>query len=388
MGQPDDRVAVLGLGGAGGSIVARLAADPRSERLGLAVADTDAGALEQLVNVIQIPLGAEWTGRSGCGGDRDLGERAASESAGELREFLDGASLGLVVAGLGGGTGSGAIDVVARLVREVDMPAFFIATLPLVSEGNWRRQHAEDALVPLRELADVVVVVPNDLLFTSLPPDSPADEAFAAADKALADGIDGLSRIASARSLLPVDFADFRALLKGRPATCALGVGRASGENRCRTALEAFVNCPLVGGREALSAAHAAAVTLVGGPDLAVGEMQDALKDCQELFSTDARVVFGTYTDSAAEGEVQITGLLCTYVEAPDVSKPRGQAPVAKTGRKRKGQQQTGDSRQGELPLKEVALGVFSGGPPTIVGGENLDVPTFQRRGIDLDAGE
>lgn len=388
MGQPDDRVAVLGLGGAGGNIVARLAADSRSERLGLGVADTDSEALERLVNVVQIPLGTEWTGRSGCGGDRDLGERAASESAGELREFLGGARLALIVAGLGGGTGSGAIDVVARLVREADTAAFFITTLPLVSEGNWRRQHAEDALVPLRELADVVVVVPNDLLFTSLPPDSPADQAFAVVDKALADGIDGLSRIASARSLLPVDFADFRSLLKGRPATCALGVGRASGEGRCRAALDAFVSCPLVGGREALSAAHAAAVTLVGGPDLAVGEMQDALGDCQELFSTNARVVFGTYTDPSVEGEVQITGLLCSYAEPPGTSKPQGKATAVAAGRKRRSHQHAQDSRQGELPLTELALGVFSGGPPTIVGGENLDVPTFQRRGVDLDAGE
>ena len=383
-------VTVLGLGGGGGRIVDALSRCRSGRGLRLAAADTDQEALACLGGDIErIPLGSDWTHRTGAGGDMGLGERAAGATAEGLRNAFDGSRLALVVVGLGGGTGSGASKVVARMAEEMDLTTFFVATLPFSFEGNWPHKQAEQALDGLRQVTDAVVVVPNDLLFTSLSADTPAGTAFATADRLLAESLDGLSRIVSGRALLPVDFASLRGLIRNRQCVCALGVGRASGEQRWQKALEAFLHCPLTGGPEELRRADGAVLTLLGGPDLTLGEMQTCLGELQRFFPAHARVVKGAHTDDALEGQIQITGVVCRYASAP--GSPRKQ-PVERESHERKGgrrrRKAAASELQGELPLEEHSLGIFAETHPTTFRGQNLDIPTFQRRGIQLDVGD
>ena len=387
------KIAVLGLGGGGGRIVSRLSEIAPWSQLDVAAADTDADALEHVGEVTRIALGQEWTRQEGCGGDIVLGERAASASAERLREFIQDARLLIVVAGLGGGTGSGAAKVVARLAREAELSAMFLLTLPFAFEGNWRRQEADKCLAPLRRLADAVIVLPSDLLFTALPADTAATEAFRLADALLAKGVAGLTRLVSAQALVTADFAALKTLLRQRQATCALGVGQGEGETRWRDAVEAFLDSPLIGGRSALSEADAAVLTMLGGDDMSVGEVQTCLTAFQQHFPESTRLVVGAYADTSLRGRVQITGLICRYQDAyePSTGPSEGAAavPAAKrTKKRREANGAAGSPIQGELPLQEQSLGIFSGTPPTTVAGQNLDIPTFQRRGIHPDVGD
>jgi len=387
------RIAILGLGGGGAKIAARLASGENASALSVAVADTDVSGLERCpADAARIELGEEWTRHEGSGGDIVLGERAASASVAPLREFIAGARLLIVAAGLGGGTGSGAAKVVARLVRESETTALFLVTLPFAFEGSWRRDEADKCLDRLRQLAETVIVVPNDLLFTVLPADTPATEAFALADGLLAEAVAGFARIVSAQGLVTADFASLKALLRHRQATCRLGVGRGAGDTRWQDAIQAFLECPLIGGRDALAEADAAVLTLLGGTDLSVGEIQTCLSAFQQYFAKEARLVVGAYADERCQGTLQITGLVCRYHDAgPEPAAAPELVPAsepARAPRKKRRRPVKPREVQGELPLQEQALGIFSGSPPTTVGGQNLDIPTFQRRGIHLDAGD
>ena len=385
-----NRIALLGLGGGGGRIAAAFAGLGEGLPCSVAIADTDRAALgAATAGVATIALGPEWTNHEGCGGDTALGERAASAASAELTELLADAKLLVVLAGLGGGTGSGAARVVARLAREADVTSLFLVTLPFAFEGGWRRREAEKSLTALRELVDAVITVPNDLLFTALSADTPAPEAFRLADSLLAQGVAGLAHAAAAQALVPADFAALRSVLRHPRTTCALAVGHSADAGGWESAIDAFLECPLLGGRSMLGQADAAVLTLLGGPDLAVGDVQGCLAALQEQFPESARLVVGACTDERVRGRFEITGLLCKYAGTPPDAGShthageRAAAPAAAAARR-------GESRQiqGELPLQEQSLGGFSGVPPTTVAGQNLDIPTFQRRGVQLDIGD
>lgn len=383
---------MLGLGNGGGAIAAQLARDDVLDaEVTVGVADTDQAALDRLQGVVQIPLGRDWTGQQGCGGDAALGEKAATASVEDLREFLAGARLALVVAGLGGGTGSSAARVVARLLRQMGLPSLFVVTTPFAFEGNWRAAQAERDLAVLRDLADAVMAIPADLLFSSMPGNTPAGRAFEMLAGILAAGVGGLSRLHRATALLPVDYAAFRALLRERPSLCMLGVGHGAGPDRWQQVLRDFCACPLVGGEGGLAKADAAVITLLGNADLSVGEMQNCLTALQQHFRPGARVLVGVYTDPRCQDRVQLTGLVCRLA-SPEPAVQGGEAapptPEPPPPRKRSRRGTASREEQGELPFQEQALGIFSGVAPTTVDGQNWDIPTFQRQGIALDRGD
>ena len=388
-----DRTVILGLGGSGSHILAEITGDETLDKVELGVADTDQKALEGIPRIIQIPLGRNWTRQSGCGGNAMLGEKAASASVDDLQQFIQNAALVLVVCGLGGGTGSGAARVVARLTRQLNQMSLFIVSLPFAFEGNWRCHQAEKDLEILRGLSDTVIAIPNDLLFTTLPANTPAAQAFEAANTVLAQGISGLVRMAQSHALLAVDVPALRTLLKGRPSVCTIGVGHGTGPERWQQVIEEFYRCPLIGSPEVLNRADAAVIILVAGQDLAMGEMQTCLSSLQQHFPVNAQIFVGAYADPHCRDEVHLTVLTCRFT--PDVAPPAVPGTPATPGlntggRRKKKSKSIADTQQIPLPLQEQSLGFFSGSNPTLVNGngENLDVPTFQRRGINLDLGD
>ncbi len=387
------RVAVLGLGASGGRTIRALQATPLARQLDLAAADTDESDLRQVAAVQTIVLGQGLGYGGGCGGELIQGERAAAASAAALRQFIDGAKLLLVCTGLGGGTGTGAVVNLARQARNLEVPAFFLLTLPFSFEGDWRTVQAESVLEPLRELADAVIVVPNDILFATFAADLGAPEAFRVADGLLAEALCGLASMVWADRLLAADFAAIRALLRRQRGSCRLGIGRGNGANRLVEAVDSFLDCPMLGGRESLAGVSTAVVNLQANCDLSISEVNNCLSTLQRHFPPLARVSVGVCRVDAGLAEIQLTGILCRggdpeshlgseMADLPSRLEPPRPvaAPAVAAG--------AGKFVQGELPLQKFTLGIFPDGSPTRYRNENLDIPTYQRRNVQLDLGD
>ncbi|MFW6414264.1 MAG: hypothetical protein ACOCZS_03075, partial [Verrucomicrobiota bacterium] len=401
MGKDTKHVVVLGIGGAGVKIANGVSRLNGAENVMVALADTDqrtlAGSTE---DVIEIPLGKGWNCQHGCGADMQLGEKATGAAQDDLKELLQDANLAIVVAGLGGGTGSGGARLMARLAQELAVPVLFVVTLPFAFEGNWRRRQADSALSPLRDLTDTVIAVQNDLLFNSLPADTVLDDAFNYADQLLSRAIFGLAGMARAEWMLSADFTAIKKLLKRQPEICYVGLGVADSEDRVGRAVEEFAQSPLLGGELTMKSAEAAVVTMLTGYQLSVGELKSGLTALQERFNDNAEVLLGACTSTGCGNEIQITGLVCCSAENDEKSDEHPQSyevadtetgknlhnEKSNTSRKKNDRRKpVRDTVQEELPLQEQSAGMFSGSSPTVFEGENLDIPTFQRRGIKIE---
>lgn len=397
--QGENGTVLLGLGGGAGKILTRIAAECRPDWLRLVYADTDAAALAAASDLETVTMGVESTQGRGCGDAPDLGERAAGEAIYALRDAIADAGLLVVVACLGRGTASGAAQVVARLARDQNLLCFFVVTTPFAVEGNNRRAVASRTLHDLRQQTDIVVAFPNDLLFTQLRADADIHEAFAEAHRIVADNVIGMAELARCKSIIPVDLASLKSLLQGKAATCSMGIGRAAGEARATEVVESLLASPMLGGREIIDQADAVVANLMA-TELSMGEMHGVLNALQAQLNPATRTFIGVSHDPPARAEMQLVLLSIRYqAPEPKVAVPAAIAPVAQpqpgTARKtappargkRPARRDPADStRQFRLPFIEEAhsLGIFASTPATDHDGENLDIPTFQRRGVKL----
>lgn len=393
-------VTVLGLGGGGGRIVAEFAAMAGAcESLTVIAADSDRRALEQVNGPRRLLLGPDVLAGQSCGDDPLNGERAANASLGELRQHIEGAELLIVAAGFGKGAGSGAAKTVARAAREAGVTTVVVGTLPFGWEGQSCREKADHALANLRSIVDTVLAIPNDLLFNALSASTPAADAFQLADYFLAEAIRALTQMRAARGLIQADFEALARMLRRRAATCSFGVGRGTGGERWRQALDELLECPTFGGVHAMEEAHAAIITLTGPPDLSIGELRLCMDAVKSHLSERATQVVGAYT-SPEVNTVQIAAFLCNFATGPQPVDPAPAdaqlslfSPAAAHAPNRAGtpgdRSRPGGPVQGELEFQEQSFGIFGNGPHTIArNGENLDIPTFQRKGIHLDTGD
>ena len=393
------KAGVLGVGGAGTGVIRRLAELSRgaSWSIRLAAADTDSTALAGLPESVETAaVGGRWTNGRGCGNDPMLGEHAAADASDWFTGFIESHDFLFVVSGLGGGAGAGACQVLARLARDSRASILFVLTLPFSFEGNWRLEQARKSLGMLRELTTDLVVVPNDYLFSSLPADAPATEAFAAADRVAGECLYGMVSLYAAQPLLPVDYRVLGTLLREQPMHCGLAVGSGSGDNRWKKAIDSFLDSPLSGGRTALARAEGAMLALAGAGDMALGEIRACLGELQGVFPETARIVSGAFFDPRLTDGIRITGIVLYPADpAGKRSVPKALIVDSETPssgmprKKRKKPARVVDlEKQGELPLQIQTLGIFVGTEPTIVDGVNLDVPTYQRKGEILDQGD
>jgi cell division protein FtsZ len=389
----DKPIVLLGLGRGGIRIVdiaRRVHAFPG---LLTVAADTDLAALDEAGVDRTLQLGEAWTRGEGCGGDLELAERATNSSAEALRALLQDARMVFVVAGLGGGIGSMAPGLVARLARECSLPAVFLVTTPFSFEGATRARIAEQAEQRLRLEAQTVLVVPNSLLFARLPPDTAMPRAFEISDELLAQALAGLARICSAKGLLTADLAGVKRIVRHPACTCTLAIGHGQGPDAVEAVVREFLASPFLGDVRQLETVQAALLTLLGGEDLTIGAVQDCLGQVQAHFPRNAQVLVGAYTDSRLHGQLQLTALLVRPQRdgagrQPELP-PAAGVEDAPARRARRVAVTDGQPRQAPLPFPEQQLGIFAGSPhPTFHNGENLDVPTFQRRNVPVDPGE
>jgi len=327
----DWKVKVLGVGGAGTHAVDRLNRDGLSG-VELLVANTDVRALSAAFTTERISLGQSLTRGLGAGGDPELGRAAALESSAAVGERLSGASLVVLMVGLGGGTGSGAAPSIAQIARAQGAHVAVFATLPFSFEGRRRREQALEALDTLRQEADMVICFENDRMSTVVDPASGIEDAFQAVDSLLAQSVRALASMTRRRNVLHSGLDEIAATVAGPRCTALFGYGAADGEERARAAVARAFSNPLLNFNDALGSIASLWVYVAGGPDMRFSEVQNLMQEVAGRIPQEVRLYFGAAVDPQMEGAISVTLLAgipsSEALVTPPAARPFVQAPV------------------------------------------------------------
>ena len=310
-------IKVVGVGGAGGSAVERM------KEVGLAgvefvAINTDAQALHHSPADVKVHIGKGL----GAGGDPEKGREAAEESREAIDKALEGADMVFITLGAGGGTGSGAGPIVAEEARKKDILTVGVATKPFTFEGARRRANAEVAIDKLAHQVDALITIPNDRLLQTIDPRTPLLETFKIADDVLRQGVQGISELITEHSLINLDFADVKSIMKNA-GSALMGIGRASGENRAVLAAQQAVESPLI--EVKIEGARGVLFSVAGGYDMSMSEVQEAAEVITGAVSPDANIIFGASIRPELEDEIIVTVVATGfdsdyYNVAPEVS--------------------------------------------------------------------
>ena len=396
MSKPED-VLILGIGGAGCRVIRNLLSSGTCP-FALGAIDTDREALAPLQESARtacILAGSGWTWRegSGCGGDVIRGEQAVAKERHAITALMEGKKLIVTVAGLGGGVATGGCRTIASVARAQKIPAVFLLVTPFSFESFARRKNAEECIDDLLPIADIVMRIPNDLLFSMLPSETPFEEAFAKSCEELARSATGICGLLNCENSLDSDYAGFMATLKGKKCSCGLGVGCAEnseGLDRCGIAVERMLESPFLGGSGKLENADAAIVTVTGGADLQIGEIKRTLEIIGGLLPKTASVLTGVNVGSTAEERLQVTVICIKYEQLPQPARRETAwtAPVTEPPQPSSAAEAASvPLEQGVFELQIFNKGAFANVAPTLFKGEDLDIPTYQRREAMINKG-
>ncbi len=306
-------IVVIGCGGAGSNTIQRMA-DAGIEGSELIALNTDAQHLLNIVADKKILIGRKRNRGLGAGSIPQIGEEAARESEDEIRACLEGADVVFITCGLGGGTGTGSSPVVAEAAKDADALTIVIVTLPFTVEGVVRRTNAEAGLDRLRDVADTVIVVPNDKLLEVVPR-LPLQAAFKVADEVLMRAVKGITELITKPGIVNLDFADVRTVMENG-GVAMIGLGEADGEDRAIESVKKALKSPLLD--IDVSGATAALVNVTGGPDMTVAEAEGALEEVYRRVDPNARLIWGAQVDPELERTVR-TMLIITGVKSPQI---------------------------------------------------------------------
>ena len=292
-------IKVVGVGGAGGSAVERMKEVGLSGVEFVAI-NTDAQALHHSPADVKVHIGKGL----GAGSDPEKGREAAEEGREAIDKALDGADMVFITLGAGGGTGSGAGPIVAEEARNKDILTVGVATKPFTFEGARRRANAEVAIDKLARQVDALITIPNDRLLQTIDPRTPLLETFKIADDVLRQGVQGISELITEHSLINLDFADVKAIMKNA-GSALMGIGRASGENRAVIAAQQAVESPLI--EVKIEGARGVLFSVAGGYDMSMSEVQEAAEVITGAVSPDANIIFGASIRPELEDELVVT---------------------------------------------------------------------------------
>jgi cell division protein FtsZ len=296
-------IRVVGVGGAGLNAVNRMI-DAGIADVEFVAVNTDIQQLALSDAPVKIHIGRELTQGLGSGASADLGRRAAEESYDQIKRALRGSDMVFVTAGEGGGTGSGAAPVVARIAKEVGGLTVGIVTLPFHFEGTKRRTQADDGIEALRETCDTVIVIPNDKLLEVLDKKTSMLDAFRIADDVLRQGVQGITDLITMPGLINLDFADVKTIMSDA-GSALMGIGFATGEDRAIKAAESALSSPLIDTE--LIGARGILLSIAGGDDLSLYEVNEAAEVVRRGARDDTNIIFGATIDERLTGQVWIT---------------------------------------------------------------------------------
>lgn len=426
------KIKVFGVGGGGTNTIDRLVLSgflgdsSEAKDLGVFAVNTDAQALASSVVSERINIGRELTKGYGAGGNPEIGEKAALEDREALCGAIHGADIVFIAACLGGGTGTGASPVIANMAKEMGALTLAFVTLPFQFELERRKEIAMDGLAELKRRADAVICVPNDKLFHMVSENTSFLDAFRQADDLLGQGVRGIWRLLTKTGMINLDFADVRAVLQGRHGDSVFGFAEANGENKAREATRLMLESPLMKDSTALSEADSLLVSILGGPDLTLSEVNRAMEQISKLASADAHVIMGAAIDEDFSGRMSVMLIAASRGDAAEASssevaaatksddelvavqsaaRPADRNKALHRWKKKQhsklnakelehleasgGQSLVPKStkpkaKQGMLELGTPTRGRFDQAEPTIVDGEDLDMPTYMRKGVKI----
>ncbi|HEX3806278.1 MAG TPA: cell division protein FtsZ [Gaiellaceae bacterium] len=296
-------IRVVGVGGAGLNAVDRMI-DAGITQVDFIAVNTDIQQLQMSDAATKIHIGSELTEGLGSGADPEIGRRAAEDGYDAVKRALRGSDMVFVTAGEGGGTGSGAAPVVARIAREIGALTVGIVTMPFKFEGTRRRKQADEGLQALREACDTLIVVPNDRLLEVLDKSTSMLDAFRIADDVLRHGVQGICDLITNPGLINLDFADVRTIMADS-GSALMGIGYATGENRAKEAAHRALRSPLI--ETEIVGARGILLSIAGGDDLTLYEVNEAAEAVRESATDDTNIIFGATIDDRLEGQIWIT---------------------------------------------------------------------------------
>jgi cell division protein FtsZ len=306
-------IRVIGVGGAGLNAIDRMI-DAGISQVEFVAVNTDIQQLQTSDAQTKLHIGRELTQGLGSGADPEVGRRAAHESYDQIKQVLRGSDMVFVTAGEGGGTGSGAAPIVARIAREVGALTVGIVTTPFKFEGTKRRAQADAGVDELRAACDTTIVIPNDRLLQVLDKSTSMLEAFRIADDVLRQGVQGICDLITMPGLINLDFADVRTIMKDS-GTALMGIGYSSnGENRAREAAERALRSPLIDTE--ITGARGILLSIAGGDDLSLIEVNEAAEVIRQAATDDTHIIFGATVDESLAGQVWVT-VVATGLGAP-----------------------------------------------------------------------
>jgi len=372
------RIKVVGVGGGGGNAINTMIAAglPGVEFI---AANTDAQALRANLAGIKIQLGEQLTRGLGAGGNPDIGKRAALEDVERITGLLQGADMVFVTAGMGGGTGTGAAPIVAKIAKDLGALTVGVVTKPFLFEGKRRGRQAEDGIRELKASVDTLIAIPNQRLLSVAGRNSSILESFKKADDVLLHAVRGIADLITVHGLINLDFADVRSIMC-EMGMAMMGAASATGENRAVEAAQRAISSPLLE-EVKIAGARGVLINITGGPDLSLHEVNEAASLVQEEADEDANIIFGAVIDESLGDEVRITVIATGFGESPsqrpqaggrhgDLARSAAEVGAglrAPSAAELRGATHTPDGR----PIRRHGLREVE---------DELDIPTWQRR--------
>ncbi|PJJ44242.1 cell division protein FtsZ [Glutamicibacter mysorens] len=316
-------IKVVGIGGGGVNAVNRMI-EVGLKGVEFIAINTDAQALLMSDADVKLDVGRELTRGLGAGANPDVGRQAAEDHVEEIEDVLRGADMVFVTAGEGGGTGTGGAPVVARIARSLGALTIGVVTRPFTFEGRRRANSAESGIEALRDEVDTLIVIPNDRLLSISDRNVSVLDAFRQADQVLLSGVQGITDLITTSGLINLDFADVKSVMQGA-GSALMGIGSARGEDRAVKAAELAIASPLL--EASIDGAHGVLLSIQGGSDLGLFEINEAARLVQEVAHPEANIIFGAVIDDALGDEARVTVIAAGFDEPDVTSKPM--APAA-----------------------------------------------------------
>ena len=326
---PVVKIKVIGVGGGGGNAIDRMVNAGVSGVEFIAV-NTDKQALQISKADYRIQIGIKLTRGWGAGADPLVGLHAAEENQAELDQTLNDADLVFITAGMGGGTGTGAAPLIANLAKEKEILTIAVVTKPFNFEGRKRMENAENGIEALRKVVDSLVIIPNEKLFKLVPKGTSIVDTFRYADDVLRQGVQGISNLIVQNSLINLDFADVRTIMKNR-GHAHMGIGRAKGDRKIFEALSQAVNSPLL--ETSIEGATGIIFNVKGGMDLPLDQVYEAADLMRDLVDPSCNIIFGASVDDTLEDAVEITVIATGFASNSLIDKKDGVNPVEETAK-------------------------------------------------------
>ncbi|MCR5004370.1 MAG: cell division protein FtsZ [Clostridiales bacterium] len=297
------RIRVVGVGGGGNNAVQRMIEDGL-QGADFVVVNTDKQVLMRANAEEKILIGEKLTRGLGAGGRPEVGAKAASESEDEIRAMLQDTDMVFVTAGMGGGTGTGAAPIVARIAKDMGILTVGVVTKPFRFEGAKKMRSAEAGIAELKQNVDTLITISNDRLLTMADKRTTMQEAFRMADSILRQGVQGISDLITRPGVINLDFADVRSTMENK-GLAHMGIGRASGDDRAVNAAQMAINSPLLD--TSIEGAGQILINVCGGPDMGILEYEEVMDSITKMAAPDADIIIGTSTDENLEDELLVT---------------------------------------------------------------------------------